>query len=727
MQLVLGVAVANSVARLALVDAPDPESVHDQFDVSVAGGSTTDLVRTIVDTDRSLNTNGFGLRAVNICWADDTQAITLRDALAIAGVRNVTVVSASDAATAFVRSAAGRTGQATSALLLVDDATAALSVVGPDAATTSLIDAEEVQTAGTDKACNAMMERLREETGGAQTLYVLSTSEDAAALTNRLRAESPIPMSIADEPAYLLARGAAVSSSAGAAESPRYPTAPSPVIGEHLAYSMADDSGSLPFGVAEEYQADNNPLQTPMSPLPNVPPGAGYADDPNEIEDPVGAGRPRVLLLGSTVAAAVVVGFSVLAVGVAIAIKPTASEQAVRDYEAVPGNYLPPMPGQGVEPVEDAAVYLPPVVPISATPVEAARPAVYPDSGNRGPSGGYTTSSGPIVVGSAPASGGVGGAPASPGAMAGGNPQGAFRLGDWLDWLPDLPDNLTFNIGAPSGVTNCDRDDIACQAGILEGCVPRRPGFLQCAIGKGFIVPTQKTNQTPPEGCSNPVVSASCAPEPLNGPRVTDNDDEGADEPEKVDAPGQSEPTDGGEVREGGAEGGTPVEISDDGTADSPAATGTTSTPETTPATEAPKDTSTTENTSPTTTRTTKSPSPEPSTTKPPPSSTPAPEPKTTTAPPPPLREAPEPAPQPPPPVVVEAPPPPPVVVEAPPPPPPVVVEAPAPAPAPAAPPVTSGDSGGGSSSPSDESSSSDSGSSSSESEPVVTTEPAVP
>lgn len=294
MQLVLGVAVADSVARLALVDASNPASVLDRFEVRLADGTTRSLVRTIVDTEHSLAADQHYLSAINVCSADKAEANTLRNSLAGEGVNNVTVVSAADAATAFVRTTAGSAGEQTSALLLVDAETAALSVVGADDAHTSLIDAEQLASSGSESACTAMLERLREETGGAQTLYVLSTSEDSAALTDRLSPESPIPVHLAEEPAYVLARGAASASampttSIPAAHPSQYATSAGPVIGEHLAYSLAEDSGSIPIA---EYE-DSGPLQAPMPPLSNVPSPASYADDPREMDVPVAAGRPE--------------------------------------------------------------------------------------------------------------------------------------------------------------------------------------------------------------------------------------------------------------------------------------------------------------------------------------------------------------------------------------------------------------------------------------------------
>ena len=78
------------------------------------------------------------------------------------------------AATAFVRNAAATAGHHTSALLLFYGDTAVLRVVGPDALNTSLIDIEDVTKAGPTQACSRLLDRLRDEPGGAQNLYVLT-------------------------------------------------------------------------------------------------------------------------------------------------------------------------------------------------------------------------------------------------------------------------------------------------------------------------------------------------------------------------------------------------------------------------------------------------------------------------------------------------------------------------------------------------------------------------
>ncbi|MGK2855396.1 MAG: hypothetical protein ACSLE3_15040, partial [Microbacteriaceae bacterium] len=499
MQLVLGVAVADSVAHLALLDTTRSDSALDQFDVAMVGGATTDLVRTIADTSRSLGADGYRLSAINIVWSDAALAENLRAALAQAGVESVSVVPTSEAATAYVRSTAGNAGQQTSALILVDGDTAALSVVGSDANSTSLIDAETIAPEGPDTACTAMIDRLRDETGGAQTLYLVSDAADAAALTERLRAQSPIPLHVPAEPSYLLAYGAAAASAPSSVDPSAYTmaapscTASNLVIGEHLAYSMAEDSGSIPLGIPEEY--DETPLQTPMSPLSNVSASAPHTDDPDEFEEPTAAtgGRPRVLLLGSTIAASVVVGFAVLAVGVAINIKPAVSQQAVRDYEAVPGKSMPPMPGQSYEAAEDATVYLPPVVPVSVEEQIAGGPTWYPTRQSGG-SAGYAQSSASTGGGGTPAvaSGGSGpiGTPVAGG--SGGNPLGGFRL---ADWLPDLPENLWIDFPDFQSPGVCDRE---CVIDLIEketSCFSGRAGWEKCVENSSAV-----SHEAPPTG-----------------------------------------------------------------------------------------------------------------------------------------------------------------------------------------------------------------------------------
>src|SRR3546814_19100114 len=114
-----------------------------------------------------------------------------------------------------------------------------------------------------------------------------------------------------------------------------------PVQGQNLAYSLADDSGPLPIGVPEEYADAGAPFQVPMAPLSNTGGQPTYYDAPNEVEAPVGAGagRPRVLRMGRTLAPIVLVSFVVRAVGAAIPLKPPVSQPATPASAASPATH----------------------------------------------------------------------------------------------------------------------------------------------------------------------------------------------------------------------------------------------------------------------------------------------------------------------------------------------------------------------------------------------------
>ncbi|OSC34124.1 hypothetical protein B8W67_08185 [Mycolicibacillus koreensis] len=132
--------------------------------------------------------------------------------------------------------------------------------------------------------------------------------------------------------------------------------------GEQLAYSEVDEGDDLEgFGDYDGYGGAGGVADGTGDDWANEPTATGPAS--------VAAHRPRALLLGSTVAAAVVVGFAALAVGVAIGVKPVNSQQAIRTQDdAVPGKYFPTSPGQGVQPDADNWTVVEQLPPPGVTP-----------------------------------------------------------------------------------------------------------------------------------------------------------------------------------------------------------------------------------------------------------------------------------------------------------------------------------------------------------------------
>lgn len=119
--------MTGPVARLALVGPGGRGAdVVDQSVVDLADNPISTLAETVLGTNRLLADENHRLVATRLCWPDDAKADQLRRTLEDSGVHDVAVLSESQAVTALMR-AAGRAG----GVLVVDDETATLSVVGP--------------------------------------------------------------------------------------------------------------------------------------------------------------------------------------------------------------------------------------------------------------------------------------------------------------------------------------------------------------------------------------------------------------------------------------------------------------------------------------------------------------------------------------------------------------------------------------------------------------------
>lgn len=88
MDVALGVAVTDRVARLALVDSAAPGTVIDQFVLDVAEHPVEVLTETVVGTDRSLAGENHRLVATRLCWPDQAKADELQHALQDSGVHD---------------------------------------------------------------------------------------------------------------------------------------------------------------------------------------------------------------------------------------------------------------------------------------------------------------------------------------------------------------------------------------------------------------------------------------------------------------------------------------------------------------------------------------------------------------------------------------------------------------------------------------------------------------
>ena len=203
MDVVLGVAVTGPVARLALMESPATGGqVLDQYELDLLADGTTELSDTIVSTYRAVAESGNRMSATRLYFDDAARAGTLRQVLLSSGVEDVEVVSEDEAATALVRNIAGDAG-----LLLVDDETATLAVVGEDSMTTSVLASAPIGAAGAAVACAAVLEGVLGRPDAPQRVMLVSHRADLESVAAGI--QSPIPVEVPADASFAIARGAA--------------------------------------------------------------------------------------------------------------------------------------------------------------------------------------------------------------------------------------------------------------------------------------------------------------------------------------------------------------------------------------------------------------------------------------------------------------------------------------------------------------------------------------
>lgn len=378
MDVVLGVAVTGPVARLALLGSgARGTDVIDQSVIDLADNPLGTLTETVVGTNRLLADENHRLVGTRLCWSDEPRADQLRRALEDSGVHNVAVLSESQAVAALMR-AAGRPGAA----LVMDDATATLSVVAPDAgdpdAPPTVFSSQPLAGApDATAAFQTMMADLRAQPDAPGEVYLLGASPDLNRVADELRDASTMRVQVAEDPTFALARGAAI---AAAAVSAGDATAMAPAVGltgdatamapaagdatamapapgltgdettvvpapdaeePQLAYSMADEEGVYP-GEMDEYDPEFDDY--------DYGPDSGDYADVDEAA-PTKLSR-RSLVIGNAVIAFAVVGLASLATAIAVAVEPTASRQPVVGVQnGTPGKFMPILPSQQQAPL----------------------------------------------------------------------------------------------------------------------------------------------------------------------------------------------------------------------------------------------------------------------------------------------------------------------------------------------------------------------------------------
>lgn len=389
MDVVLGVAVTGRVARLAMIDSPGTQ-VFDQYAFDLPAGDSahalTELAETIIGTYREITDSGNRLAATRLCLPDAAEAETLRQTVAAAGVQNVEVVTEAEAAAALARSQG-----ADASLLLADDDTVSLTVVGADPGLASTLASVPIGAAGAAVACASVLQQAPAHVRVMLTGQRLDLDSIAAELS------STTPVVVPPDAGYAIARGTAQTAdgSGGAPAGAATQLAPAvdatlaaPAVdatqvaavnaantelAPQLAYSQSADEAWPEYAdlgeMPEEALAEFVPEQEDETSYPGSDfTGSDFTG--SDFTEAIPAPPPRLILMGSAVGF-LVVSLATLAVTVAVNIRPAAvvsAQPPPTQADTVPGRYLPPVPHEP-DPVALPVTVLTPPPAAPAAPV----------------------------------------------------------------------------------------------------------------------------------------------------------------------------------------------------------------------------------------------------------------------------------------------------------------------------------------------------------------------
>jgi hypothetical protein len=356
---VMGIAVAGSIARLALVGpaAGGYAAIeHSVVDLGVDPFET--LIRAVGDAQHLLAGESRRLVATRVYSPDPAQAQAFSQALAGAGFGNVAVISEAEAVTALLRGILGIGAGPGSLVLQVTAEAATLLGLGADALATVLaaVALEDVvpNTQAAAAAVDMVLDFLRtapfEVAAASQMAFVMGTFEDLDRVVEQLRARTPLRAELLDNPEFAIANGAAVAPAVAPALDAIDATAMAPAVG-----LVGDSTTVSPTAGTEELQAEEPQLAYSMTddgePLP-VENEFGDEYDDEEAQTTAQRLSGRSLLISNAVVAFAVIGFASLAVAVAVTVRPTAAAEPVVGHQnAAPGKFMPLLPTQQQAPV----------------------------------------------------------------------------------------------------------------------------------------------------------------------------------------------------------------------------------------------------------------------------------------------------------------------------------------------------------------------------------------
>jgi hypothetical protein len=267
MDIVLGVSMAPTSVRMLLVEGENADGVtveDNQFDIATDDDAATlsaadQVISAILGTREGATEAGHALTSTGVTWTDPVDAAALHEALATRKIENVMLVSAFMAAAALAQTVGNTVGAHHTALLFLEPDTATLAIV--DSADGAISDVHKELIPGDSVAELAgMLAGLDELETQPQSVFIVGTGVDVAAIKPQLETLTALPVTAAEEPETALAWGAALAS----ANAPLFASSTAA-----LAYAQDPGTGAVdPFAVSPGYLV-----------APDVPVGTELGED----------------------------------------------------------------------------------------------------------------------------------------------------------------------------------------------------------------------------------------------------------------------------------------------------------------------------------------------------------------------------------------------------------------------------------------------------------------
>jgi hypothetical protein len=389
MDIVLGVSMAPTSVRMLLVEGENADGVtveDNQFSFAAADDAATlsaadHVISAILGTREGATEAGHALTSTGITWTDPVDAAALRDALATRKVENVMLVSSFMAAAALAQRVGCTVGDAHTALLFLEPDTATLAVI--DSADGSITDVHKELMSGGHMVAElaAMVAGLEALETRPQSVFIVGSGVDVAAIKPQLEAVTTLPVTAAEEPETALAWGAALAS----ASAPLFASSTAA-----LAYALDPGTGAIdPYAVSPGYlAAPDVPLGTTLgeddlaySAVPDEDANAhtmaqDLVSDEHIEREPE---RRPLVLVGSILAVVFVAAALSLEVALALGIRPSVA-LLPRPLQNLIIQAPAPAPAPASVDVPEAhRMNVPAVVsPPANAPIPAARPAAPP-------------------------------------------------------------------------------------------------------------------------------------------------------------------------------------------------------------------------------------------------------------------------------------------------------------------------------------------------------------